>query len=207
MAKQEDKPVPEATLLDLFQGFFHRQDKLLEYMAETQRQMLALLRTISGAAPALPPLPPVLLPAPSVSVELMGITEEGLEKLMKTPLPVMAYPLGRVKKKGTLASVGTTYTTVCEITVTTDKELQLDNFSISGYGDDMFVKLMWQDKDLTPVFYVMEHLPFVQWFPPQYFTDEGKPLLGDGKSKLQLKVRAEDGTITVCDGEIVGDEA
>jgi len=203
LAKQEEKPVPEPTLLDLFQGFFHRQDKLLEYMAETQRQMLVLLRTISGV-PALPPAP---APAPSVTVEVTGITEEALEQLMQMPLPVMAYPLGRVKKKGTLASVGTTYTTVCEITVTDGKEFQLANFSLSGYGDDMWVKLVWQDKDLTPVFYVMEHLPFDKWFPPHYYTDEGKALLGDGKSKLQLKVRAEDGTITVCDGELVGDES
>jgi hypothetical protein len=200
LAKQEEKPVPEATLLDLFQGFFHRQDKLLEYMAQTQREMLILLRTISGVPPVLPPT------AAPVTVEVTGVTEEALERLMRTPIPVMAYPLGRVKKKGTLASVDTTYTTVCEITVTDGKEFQLANFSLSGYGDDMWAKLMWQDKDLTPVFYVMEHLPFDKWFPPHYFTDEGKPLVGDGKSKLQLKVRAEDGTITVCDGELVGDE-
>lgn len=210
MAKQEEKPVPEPTLLDLFQGFFHRQDKLLEYLAETQRQMLTLLRTVSGVSPVLPPppAPPILPPtAAPVTVEVTGITEEALEKLMQMPLPVMAYPLGRVKKKGTLASVGTTYRTVCEITVTNGKEFQLANFSLSGYGDDMFIKLVWQDNDLTPVFYAMEHLPFVQWFPPHYYTDEGKALLGDGKSKLQLKVRAEDGTVTVCDGELVGDES
>jgi len=197
--KQEEKPIPEATLLDLFKGFFTRQDRLLAYMAETQRQMLGLLRTISG-------VPPVLPTVPSVSVEVAGVTEEALERLLRTPLPVIAAPWGKVKKKGSKSSVGTTYTTVCEITVTAEKEFQLSNFSLSGYGDDMFVKLVWQDKDLTSVFYVMEHLPFVQWFPPHYYTDEGKALIGDGKSKLQLQVRAEDGTITVCDGEIVGDE-
>jgi len=74
LAKQEEKPVPEPTLLDLFQGFFHRQDKLLEYMAETQRQMLMLLRTISGV--------PTLPPTPITSVEVAGITEEVLEKLL-----------------------------------------------------------------------------------------------------------------------------
>jgi len=34
----------------------------------------------------------------------------------------------------------------------------------------------------------------------------GTPLVCDGQSKLQLQVRAEDGTVTVCDGELVGDE-
>lgn len=190
-------------MLDLFQGFFKRQDKLLEYMAQTQRQTLVLLRTMAGV----PPVPPVLPPTPPATpVEITVVNEAVLEQFMKTPLPVMAYPLGRVKKKGSKATVVTTYQTVCEITPTSEKTFELANFSISGYGDDMFVKLVWQDKDLTPVFYVMEHLPFVQWFPPKYFTDEGKPLLGDGKSKLELKVRAEDGTITVCDGELVGDE-
>jgi len=160
--------------------------------------MLMLLRTISGV----PTLPPV----PGMSIELTGISKEALERLLLSPWPVIAYPLGRVKKKGTKASVSTTYVTVCEITVTDGKEFQLANFSLSGYGDDMWVKLVWQDKDLTPVFYAMEHLPFDKWFPPHYYTDEGKPLMGDGKSKLQLQVRAEDGTITVCDGELVGDE-
>jgi len=171
-------------------------------MAETQRQTLTLLRAIAGV----PVLPVPTLEAPAAIVEVSGITEEGLERLLKTPLAVMAWPLGRVTKKGTSASVSTSYTTVCEITPTKDKTFELANFSISGYGDDIFVKLVWQSKDLTPVFYIMEHLPFVQWFPPHYFTGEGKPLLGDGSSKLQLQVRAEDGTITVCDGELVGDE-
>ncbi len=199
---QEEKPVPEPTLLDWFRGHFTRQDKLLEYMAETQREMLVLLRTLTGVPPTPPPVPPVVV----TPVEITAISEVTLENLMKMPLPVMAYPFGRVKKKGTEASVSTTYKTVCEIEVTSGKTFELANFSISGYGDDMFVKLVWQTKDLTPVFYVMEHLPFVQWFPPHYYTDEGKPLIGDGKSKLQLQVRAEDGTITVCDGELVGDE-
>jgi len=158
---------------------------------------------LTGVAPT-PPVPPIVVtPTP---IEVTAISDATLEMFMKTPLPVMAYPLGRVKKKGTQASVSTTYKTVCEIKPTSGKTFELANFSLSGYGDDMFVKLMWQDKDLTPVFYVMEHLPFVQWFPPHYFTDEGKPLLGDGASKLELQVRAEDGTITVCDGELVGDE-
>jgi len=200
---QEEKPVPPPTFWDMLSRFFHRQDELLGYVAETQRQSLALLRVLSGVPAG------AALPSPRIEVTAISdIAVKGLvQDLLKAPLPVLAYPLGRVKKKGTLASVDTSYTTVCEITVTAGKTFDLANFSLSGYGDDMWVKLVWQGKDLTPVFYIMEHLPFVQWFPAKYYTDEGKALVGDGTSKLQLQVRAEDGTITVCDGELVGDES
>jgi hypothetical protein len=199
---QEEKPVPPPTFWDMLSRFFHRQDELLGYVAETQRQSLALLRVLSGVPAG------VALPSPRIEVTAISdIAVKGLvQDLLKAPLPVLASPFGRVKKKGTLASVGTSYTTVCEITVTSGKTFDLANFSLSGYGDNMWVKLVWQGNDLTPVFYVMEHLPFVQWFPPHYYTDEGKALVGDGQSRLQLQVRAETGTITVCDGELVGDE-
>lgn len=191
-------------MYDLFRGYFSRQDRLLEYMAESQRQILMLLRAYAPPTLIVPPAAPA---APSVSVEVAGVTVQAYEKLLRTPLPVTASPFGRIKKKGTQASVSTTYVTVCEIEPSNGKTFEPANFSLSGYGDDMFVKLVWQDKDLTPVFYIPEHWPLQQWFPPRYYTDEGKPLLGDGKSKLQLKVRAEDGTVTVCDGELVGDES
>jgi hypothetical protein len=201
---QEGNKVPEATLLDLFQGFFHRQDKLLEYMAETQKQILVLIRAMSGVPPV---LPPVLPSAPGVTVEVSGMTEEAFEKFMKMPLPVMAYPLGRVKKKGSLSATTTSYVTVCEITVTEGKEFQLGNLSISA-DQDILCKLMWQDKALTPVFYVMGKLPFDKFFLPHYMTDEGKALVGDGKSKLQLQACYPTGgtASTYCEGEIVGDE-
>lgn len=210
MSKQEEKPVPEPTLLDLFKGWFTRQDRLLEYMAETQRQMLMLLRQISGV-PAIPPTaPPIVIPPtapPSVTVEVTGITEEALENLIKTPLPVVASPFGRVKKKGSLTETTESYQTVCEILVTSGKEFQLANFSISA-DQDILCKLMWQDKDLTPVYYVMGKLPFVQWFPPKYYTEEGQPIVGDGKSKLQLKACYPTGGVASAylEAEIVGDE-
>ena len=200
--RQEEKPVPEPTLLDLFQGFFHRQDKLLGYMAETQRQTLTLLRAIAGV----PVLPVPTLEAPAVTVEVTGITEDALEQLLKTPLAVMAWPLGRVKKKGTLTTT-TSYQTLCSITVTKGKTFQLANISMSA-DQDVICKLVWQDKDLTPVYYVMAELPFDKWFPPRYHTDEGKSLLGDGSAKLELKVAYPSGgsASSYCAGEIVGDE-
>lgn len=130
-----------------------------------------------------------------------------MKKLMATPLPVMAYPLGRVKKKGNLAATTTEYVTVCEITVTSEKEFQLGNFCISA-DQDILAKLVWQDKDLTPAFYVMGELPFDKFFLPHYQTDEGKPLVGDGKSTIKLQACYPTGgtASTYCEGEIVGDE-
>jgi len=198
----QEQPVPPPTFWDMLSRFFHRQDELLGYMAETQRQTLQLMRVLTGV-PAVPVAPPTRLEVTAISeIAIKSLVED----LKQIPLPVHAYPLGRVKKKGTLSNVGTTYTTVCEITPTSGKTFELGNFSLSGYGDDMWVKLVWQGKDLTPVFYVMEHLPFDKFFLAKYYTDEGKPLVGDGQSKLQLQVRAEDGTVTVVDGELVGDE-
>jgi hypothetical protein len=183
--------------------FFHRQDELLGYVAETQRQSLALLRVLSGVPAG------AALPSPRIEVTAISdIAIKGLvQDLLKAPLPVLAYPLGRIKKKGSLSATTESYQTVCEITVTAGKTFNLANFTISA-DQDILAKLMWQNKDLTPVYYVMAKLPFVQWFPPHYCTDEGKALVGDGQSKLELKAAYPTGgsASTYCEGEVTGDE-
>jgi hypothetical protein len=176
-------------------------------MAETQRQILAMMKGPAGVTYApfiVPGTPgtPIIVP-----VEVKSFTKETIEKMMQMPLPVMAAPFGRVRKKGSLAATTTTYETVTEITVANEKEFELSNFSISA-DQDLVCKLLWQDKALTPIYYVMAKLPFDKWFPPKYYLEDGKPIMGDGKSKIQLQAAYLSGGTgsTICEGEIVGDE-
>lgn len=200
----EEKPVPPPTFWDLIERFFHRQDELQGYMAETQRQLLEIVRALSGVAPPIPVAPGARIEVTAISeVAMKGLVQD----LMKAPLAVYAYPLGKVKKRGSLSATTASYETVCEITVNNGKTFQLGNFSISA-DQDILCKLLWQDKQLTPVFLVMAKLPFDKFFLPEYYTDDGKPLLGDGKSKLQLQACYPTGgtASAYLEGEIVGNE-
>lgn len=190
----ETQPVPPQTWLDMFQSFFHRQDTLLGYMAETQREILALLRTLTG------------IPTPIIKVPPTPVTIVPPEYAY--PIPVLPEPLGRVRKFNPTALITTaSFAEVIGYAVTSGMEFDLANIAFSA-DQDTLVKLQWGGNDLTPTFYVAGKIPFVQWFPAKYYDPTGKPIVGDGQSKLSLQAAMPSGgsPTTYCFGEIVGDE-
>jgi hypothetical protein len=192
----ETQQPPAPTIFDQINGWFKRQDALLGYMAETQREILALLRALTGiptSFPAVKPTP-VSLVIPETSY----------------PLPVIAEPLGRIRKftpANTPIVTTASFAEVIGYAPTNDMEYDLANFAISA-DQDVLCKLTWGGNDFTQTFYVAAKIPFIQWVPPKYYGLDGNPVVGDGKSKLSLQAAMPSGgsATAYCYGELVGDE-
>jgi hypothetical protein len=186
------------------------------YMAETQRQMLALVRAYTGIAPVAPALAPVPSPGPAtvsptpVSISISPTAPEIWPLLVPSPLPVVAEPLGRVRQftPGTAPIVTTaSFQEVIGYKVTNEKEFDIAYFTISA-DQDVLAKLIWGAIDFTQTYYVVAKVPFVMYFPAKFYGTDGKPIIGDGKTKLSLQAcYPAGGSATVnCFGEIAGDE-
>jgi hypothetical protein len=194
----ETKQPPAPTIFDQINDLFKRQDALLGYIAETQREILQILRSSSPT--------PIIVRGPVTPVSL-SIDTSGL---LASPLPVLAEPLGRVRKFTPSASPLVTTAVFQEVIgykVTSGMEFDMAFFAISA-DQDVLVKLQWGGNDFTQVYYVMAKVPFVMWVPPKYYGPDGKPVIGDGSSTLSLQAAMPSGgsATAYCYGEIVGDE-
>ena len=189
------------------------------YMAETQRQMLALWRAYTGIPAAAPivvpgapaPTPSLITVSPTpVSISISPTAPEMWPLLVPAPLPVVAEPLGRVRKftPGTSPIVTTaTFQEVVGYAVTNTKEFDIAYFCISA-DQDVLAKIVWGSLDFTQTYYVVAKVPFVMYFPAKFYGPDGKPVVGDGKTKLSLQAcYPSGGSATVnCFGELAGDE-
>jgi hypothetical protein len=125
-------------------------------------------------------------------------------------LPVVAEPLGRVRKftPGTTPIVTTAvFQEVVGYAVTNTKEFDIAYFCISA-DQDVLAKIVWGSLDFTQTYYVVAKVPFVMYFPAKFYGPDGKPVVGDGKTKLSLQaMMPSGGSATVnCFGELAGDE-
>jgi hypothetical protein len=218
MGEDEEAPtqpptpqIPPPTFFDALSQLFSRRDKLLEYMAITDRQILDVLvawatsqgvtlppTVIVGAPPAIPP--PVVLPPPAIPPTIVpGIPPE---------MRVIPKPTGPIVNQGSLATPTTTYQTVAKYTPTKDKRFQLTKIAVSC-AEDIIVQLFWGGETITIPYYVMAKLPFTDWFPLDYHLVTHEQFLkGNGSTELLLKAKIPSGgTVAEVNAEIVGEES
>jgi len=202
---EETRPQPEIpppTFFDKLSQLFTRRDKLLEYIAITDRQILDMLAAwLTAQGIAVPPtvaitIPPTIpaIPPPTVP----GIPPE---------LRVIPKPTGPIAQKGSLATPTTTYATVVSYTPNKDKRFQLTKIVVSC-SEDIIVQLTWKGEAVTIPYYVMAKLPFSDWFPQDYYlVTHEEYFKGDGNTKLELKAKIPSGgTAAEVNAEIVGEE-
>lgn len=117
-----------------------------------------------------------------------------------SPAEVIPKPLGTTKAKGS-ATTTPDYATIAEIAVAKDKTFHLAKVVVSCSEDVMF-KLLWDEEDISPEYYVMGKLPFTDWFPWSWH-----PCVGDGSKKFELQAKyPPGGTAGVVNAEICGEE-
>jgi hypothetical protein len=206
MAEEPTPPAPTSqlpppTFFDAIGQFFSRRDKLIEYIAVTDRQIVDMLAAwLTAQGIPIPPnvtvtIPPAVPPTPPV---VPGFPPE---------LRVIPRPTGSIAKQGSLAAPTTTYATVVDYTPTKDKRFQIAKIAVSC-SEDIIVQLTWRGKEVTIPYYIMAKLPFTDWFPLDYsLVTNDEFFKGDGDKKLELKAKIPSGgTAAQVDGEIVGEE-
>lgn len=204
-----------------------RLDELLEALLKVQQQTLEVLKglrppTVAVAVPPeAPPAPPIIFPpAPPelepVTKRLDGIVDQlsnlntkadGIIKLLEIAVKVIPKPLGSVRKFNKITT-SDTFTTVVEYTPERGKRFHLTKIVVSC-PEDVQAQVFWMNKPLTVIYNIMGNIPFTDWYPWDYRTHpELREIIGDGASKIELKVRyPSGGTAAECYGEIVGEES
>ena len=218
MARERSKTIPLPTLPDVLSRLFTRLDLLLEYIAreeerkrKTEEEILYVLNRIAvavGAPPVVPPIPKVPIPkVPIPKVPLVPPPEwkPMLDFLVMQFWQVAAKPTGPVRHYDKVTTTAT-FQTVAEITPSTGTRFYPAKIIVACL-EDVEAQLFWDGKVLGPMYKVMGKLPFTDWFPFDYQTLLRRKLIGNGKIKLELKVRyPTGGTAAECYGEISGEE-
>ena len=194
--------LPPPTFFDAIGQFFSRRDKLIEYIAVTDRQIVDMLAAwLTAQGIAVPPTVTVTIPpAPAIpsAPVVPGFPPE---------LRVIPRPTGPIAQPGSLAVPTTSYQVVVSYTPTKDKRFQIAKIAVSC-SEDIIVQLTWHGVAVTIPYYIMAKLPFVDWFPLDYYlVTHEEYFKGDGNTKLELKAKIPSGgTAAQVDGEIVGEE-
>jgi len=195
--------IPPPTFWDTLSQVFSRRDKLLEYIAATDRLIAdALIAWLSAQGITVPPTvivaPPTIVAPTPPPPAVPGIPPE---------MRVIPKPTGPIVAQGSLAAPTTSYTVVAELTPNKDKRFQLTKIAVSC-SEDIIVQLYWGGEALSIPYYVMAKLPFTDWFPLDYHAITHEQYLkGNGNTKLSLKAKIPSGgTAAEVNGEIVGEE-
>jgi len=204
--------VPPPTFFDAISQFFSRRDKLLEYLAVTDRriaEMLAAWLTAQGIT--VPPTVSITIPpAPEIPEgmpTIPGLPTGPAGAVFPPQLRVLPRPTGEIAKQGTIATPVTSYSTLAEYTPKKDKRFQIAKITVSC-SEDIIAQLFWKSQAVTIPYYIMAKLPFTDWFPLDYYlVTHEEYFKGDGDTKIELKAKIPSGgTAAEVNGEIVGDE-
>jgi len=197
--------IPPPTFFDALTQLFSRRDKLLEYIAITDRQIVDMLVAwLTSQGIPIPPTvvvaPPTIAPAPAIPAPAVpGVPPE---------MRVIPKPTGPIVANGSLGVPTASYQTVAKYAVTEGKRFQLAKITVSC-AEDIIVQLTWHGEAITIPYYVMAKLPFTDWFPLDYYAvTHAEWLKGDGKAELELKAKIPSGgTAAEVNGELVGEES
>lgn len=202
---QSTPQIPPPTFWDALAQLFSRRDKLLEYIAVTDRQILDMLATwltSQGIA-----VPPTVVVRPTPTIEAPMIPPPAVPGF-PPEIRVIPKPTGPIVAQGSLAAPTTSYAAVVSYTPTKDKRFQLTKITVSC-SEDIIVQLTWGGDAITVPCYVMAKLPFTDWFPLDYHAVTHEQFFkGNGNTKLELKVKIPSGgTAAEVNAEIVGEES
>jgi len=202
---QPTPQIPPPTFFDVLSQLFSRRDKLLEYIAVTDGQILGMLAAwLTAQGIAVPPTVAVRLPPTIPPVEIPPPAIPGFPPEVR----VIPKPTGPIVQQGSLATPTTTYEVVVSYIPTKDKRFQLTKIAVSC-SEDIIVQLTWGGVAITIPYYVMAKLPFTDWFPIDYHAVTHEQYLkGTGTTKLELKAKIPTGgTAAEVNAEIVGEES
>jgi len=118
---------------------------------------------------------------------------------------VVPRPIGSITVKGS-ATTGADYADVtgCAYTVTKDKIFKLAKITVSC-SEDVMVKVVFGDTDISIEYYVMAKLPFTDWFPAEWNKDK---LKGDGSKQIKIQAKyPSGGTAATVFAELSGEES
>lgn len=186
--------------------FFTRQDEIQEAILKVTKRQLEVLKALEAISPPAIP-PPEIQPPPIIgSFEIGSIHPSVLAFLAKNPLPVIAYPTGEIRRKGTLAALTTSYETLVKYKPAKEMVFGLCKITVSC-SEDVITQLFWGDKEISIPYYMFQDFPLVEFFPVLCRTYKGEKIVGDGTRELLLKVKMPSGGTSVeVNGEIAGDE-
>lgn len=171
------------------------QDEIQRNLLKVSKRMLAILEVL-GFPPTIPP----------TGVEIKSINQSVIDILMKTPLPVIAFPTGDIRRMGNLDALTTSYVTLVKYKPSKDMTFHLCKITVSC-SEDVIAQLFWGDEAISIPYYMFEDFPLVEFFPPLCKTYKGEKITGDGTRELLLKVKMPSvGTSAEVNGEIAGDE-
>jgi len=118
---------------------------------------------------------------------------------------VVPRPIGSITVKGSVTTTDT-YQDVgnCKYTVTKDKIFKLAKITVSC-SEDVMVKVVFGDTDISIEYYVMAKLPFTDWFPEGYNRDN---LKGDGSKQIKIQAKyPSGGAAATVYAELSGEES
>lgn len=143
----------------------------------------------------------LLLKVESAELQVLKILA-GIEEIeVVVPSEVIARPKGDTRAfNETAITTSDTYQKVCEIIVTEEKVFDLAYFAC-GCDKDIWIKLHWKGKKISPEIPVMANAYPQFWVPSEYQKVEG-----DGVKKFELFVKQISASGSAF-GEIVGEEA
>jgi len=113
---------------------------------------------------------------------------------------VVAKPSGKISVSNSVVTTGE-FQTAVEYTPSAGKRFMLTKIVVSCW-QEVEAQIFWADEPITPIYEISGGIPFTDWFPYDY-----KNIIGDGVSKVELKVRFPEGGVSAkCYCEIVGEE-
>jgi len=113
---------------------------------------------------------------------------------------VVAKPSGKISVFNSVVTTGE-FQTAVEYTPSAGKRFMLTKIVVSCW-QEVEAQIFWADEPITPIYEISGGIPFTDWFPYDY-----KNIIGDGVSKVELKVRFPEGGVSAkCYCEIVGEE-
>lgn len=200
----DNTKIPPPTFFDVIGQFFSRRDKLLEYIAATDRQMAdAIIAWLESQGIPVPPSFTVTVePIPSAPVPPTPAPTVATPGIRVTPTPT-----GPIVVPGTIVAPTESYAVLASYVPTTGKRFQIAKITASC-SEDIIIQLFWAGQALSIPYYVMAKLPFTDWFPLNYYlTSHEEYLKGNGTTKLEMKAKLPSGgTAAQVDGEIAGEE-
>jgi len=118
----------------------------------------------------------------------------------EAPMNVVAKPSGNISVSNSVVTTGE-FQTAVEYTPNAGKQFMLTKIVVSCW-QEVEAQIFWADEPITPIYEISGGIPFTDWFPYDY-----KNIIGDGVSKIELKVRFPEGGVSAkCYCEIVGEE-
>jgi len=116
------------------------------------------------------------------------------------PMNVVAKPSGKISVSNSVVTTGE-FQTAVEYTPNAGKQFMLTKIVVSCW-QEVEAQVFWAGEPITPIYEISGGVPFTDWFPYDY-----KKMVGDGVSKVELKVRFPEGGVSAkCHCEIVGEE-